>query len=220
MTTINQDSQTCAVCGTVVECLALGSTYSSGSPDLDLRLPEIPESTMNFWLQECPKCRFVNYNLRKATPNAASVLKSEKYQQLVADTKQPKLARKFACYAELNAQDHERAGFALLHSAWVCDDLGATTQAIAYRNQAADLLISLQPFDDNEKQAKLGATLVDVLRRALRFPEAKSLAETLLSYESVGSNKIIAEILDYQTRLCDAGDADCHTIADATGEGG
>jgi hypothetical protein len=219
MTTYYEQPQRCAVCGTVVQCRVLGSTNSFGSPDLDLRPAEMQRSTMNVWLQECPKCCFVNSNLENTTPNANAVLESSKYQQIAADTKHPDLARRFARYAELNAYDHEDAGVALIRSAWVCDDEGATALAIAYRSQTADLLLSLQPFEDNEERVTLATALVDVLRRALRFPEAKALATTVRSYKSVASNEIIASVLDYQTRLCDAKDTGCYSVSDANESG-
>lgn len=219
MTTYFKDPQTCAVCGDLVQCSVLGSTNSFGSPDLDLRPAEMERSTMDVWLQECPKCHFVNGNLEHALPNAKAVLASSEYQRIVGDTETPELARRFARYALLNADDSEKAGVALIRSAWVCDDDGATERAITYRSQAADLLSSLQPFEDDEERATLGIILVDVLRRALRFSQAKALAGTLLSLKSVSTNPIIGAVLDYQTRLCELRDAGCHTVADATETG-
>ncbi|MBM4120949.1 MAG: hypothetical protein FJ248_08655 [Nitrospira sp.] len=170
---------------------------------------------MGAWLQECPQCRFVNGNLEEAVPNAQAVLASIQYEQIVADTVMPELARKFARHALLNADDKEKAGLALLRSAWVCDDEGAVDGAITYRSQAADFLLSLQPFDDTEERATLGTALIDVLRRALRFSEAKALSATLLLLRSVSSNEIIGKVLQHQSRLCDSKNTDCHTVEDA-----
>ena len=212
MTTYFNQPQTCAVCGNRVECSVLGSTNSFGSPDLDLRPPEMQRSTMDTWLQECPNCGFVNGNLEHSTPNAKAVLESGKYREIVADADVPELARRFARYAELNADDREKAGIALIRSAWACDDEGNAEQAAAYRSRAADLLLSLQPFDDIEERTTLGTALVDVLRRASRFAEAQALARTLRGLESVSSNQIIGAVLDYQSRLCEARDTGCRTI--------
>ncbi|MES2791980.1 MAG: hypothetical protein V4719_20365 [Planctomycetota bacterium] len=215
MTMYLEEAQTCAVCGAVVQCEVLCSTNSFGSPDLDLRPAEMERSTMDVWLQECPKCLFVNDRLEHPTPNAKAILASSRYQQVIADTTVPELARKFARYATLNTEDIEKAGAALLHSAWVCDDEAATERAIAYRSQAADLLLSLQPFEDTEEQVTLGISVVDVLRRALRFSEAKTLARTLFALKCVSATQIMGEILEYQCRLCESGDAACYTVADA-----
>ncbi len=170
---------------------------------------------MGVWLQECPKCRFVNDNLNKMVPNAETILASKQYQQIVSDTEMPEVARKFARHALLYADDKETAGLALLRAAWVCDDKGPAHGAIAYRSQAADLLLSLQPFGDSEVWATLGTTLVDVLRRAIRFEEAKTLSASLRSLKSVASNEVIVMVLHHQAQLCDSRNTDCHTVEDA-----
>lgn len=215
MTTFFTATQTCAVCGASVSCAMLGSSSAFGSPDLDLRPAEMQRSTMSVWLQECPRCRYVSEDIEVASANAQAILASDPYQQLVADTKVPELARRFARQALLNASDREQAGRALLHAAWVCDDEGAVQDAIRYRCQAADVLGALQPFDDTNEGASLGAVLVDVLRRVQRFSEAKALSATLLALNSVSSHEPLAQVLGYQIQRCDAGDAECHTMDDA-----
>jgi len=204
------------MCGEDVDCHVLNSTNSFGSPDLDLRPPEMQRSTMDAWLQECPKCHFVNRNLTYSITNARAILESSRYQELIAKKRIPEVARKFACFALLNADDSEKAGEALVRSAWACDDAGAVEDAVAFRNQAADLLLSLQPFADNEDRVTLATALVDILRRASRFSDAQTLAMTLRSMKSVEANQIIGTVLDYQMRLCHSSDGRCYTIEDAT----
>ena len=215
MTTYRDEPQTCAICGKLVPCFVLDSTNSFGSPDLDLRPAEMERSTMDAWLHECPQCRYVNGDLEQSMPNAKTIVESSEYQQIANDAQIPQTARKFACFALLNADDINTSGIALIRSAWVCDDEGCSDRAVAYRSQAANLLLSMQPPEFDEHVESLATALVDVLRRALRFSEAKELAETLLSLQTESANETIGVILRYQCRLCESKDAACYTVADA-----
>ena len=60
MTTMFRQKYKCAVCGTEKEFYGIASTNSFGSPDLDLRPPEMQRSTMGQWIQQCPKCGYVS----------------------------------------------------------------------------------------------------------------------------------------------------------------
>jgi ribosomal protein L37E len=59
MTTYTRKEVTCANCGAQSSHATLGSTNEFGSPDLDLRPPQMMRATMNAWLQECPACGLV-----------------------------------------------------------------------------------------------------------------------------------------------------------------
>ncbi len=225
MTTLRFLDQSCAVCGTQVRCSVLGSTNAFGSPDLDLRPPEMQRSTMSYWLQECSACGFVNADLAEAITGAAGVLASPEYQAVLTDEACPPLARRFARFALLRAEDLATAGLALVHAAWACDDGRAAGRAAAYRSRAADLLSSLPPPDetaeDDEARASQGVRVVDLLRRAGRFAEARALAARLADRPSLASQAVVGAVLRYQQRLIGAGDAGRHTIQEAmAGEGG
>lgn len=61
------------------------------------------------------------------------------------------------------------------------------------------------------------AILVDLLRRAAALDEAAGVVDQ--AGESF-SEEIFAQMLNYQKELIEAGDLDCHTIAEALGDSG
>jgi hypothetical protein len=61
------------------------------------------------------------------------------------------------------------------------------------------------------------AILVDLLRRAAALDEAAKVVDQ--AGESF-SEEVLAQMLNYQNELIEAGDIDCHTIAEALGDGG
>jgi hypothetical protein len=212
MTTYVTETQTCGVCGAAVECTVLGSTNAFGSPDLDLRPPPMQRSTMPQWLQECPTCGYVNGDLSQTIDGARQTIESAPYIELMAQSKVPELARRFGRFALLQQADPASAGFALLRAAWACDDEQQSEQARSFRNQAADLLLTLQPFSDDEEQATIGTVLVDVLRRAERFSEAIELATALQTFAAVQQAPVILAVLQFQCGLCQNHDIACHTV--------
>src|SRR5262245_66304931 len=77
MTSYHPRQVTCSVCGTSSRQDILTSTNIVGSPDLDLRPPEMKRSTMDAWLQECPNCGFVSGNLAEAERGSRKILSTE-----------------------------------------------------------------------------------------------------------------------------------------------
>lgn len=214
MTSYGTATQTCSVCGAAVECTVLMSTNAFGSPDLDLRPPEMERSTISELLHECPQCGYINGNLSNTIEGAKETIESDRYQAIAADAELPEVASRFARFSLLHGADPEAAALALLRAAWVCDDADSTKQAKSFRNQAADILLTLQPFSDSEEQTTIATVLVDILRRAERFEEARSLAASLQEFDGLAANDIVQSVLTYQIRLCDEHDTDCHTVAD------
>ena len=185
MTTWHEEMQKCCLCGSENECSVLGSTNTMGSPDLDLRPAQMERGTMHGWFQECESCHYVSVDLTQASDNARSIVESDDYQALIGNSDLPPIARRFALCSLLNAHDREIAGTALLRAAWVCDDEENSDQAKSFRNQAADTLKKLQPFENSEEHATLATMLIDVFRRAERFEEATKLANQLLKFKAV-----------------------------------
>ena len=219
MTTYGKDTQTCANCGAAVECTVLNSTNSFGSPDLDLRPAEMQRSTMHCWLQQCPECGYIAGDLADSIEGAGDIVGSDAYQDVLKNPDLPELARMFEGFSKLQHADPESSAMALIRAAWVCDDASHLSQAKTYRNQAAELLLPLQPVADDENNTTLAAILVDVLRRAERFHESKELATSLLPYQTVKANEILSSVLVYQCGLCDGRDTHCHTVADSNSAG-
>ena len=215
MTTYLQQIQVCCLCGTENACTVLGSTNSMGSPDLDLRPPPMERDTMKEWFQECKSCRYVSVDLALEMKNAQSIVDSDEYQALLADSELPEIARRFALCALLNSHDRCIAGTALLRSAWVCDDEAQADLAKSFRSQSADMLKKLQPFEDDEEQATVGTMLIDVLRRSERFDEAAKMANQLLKFKAVKRSDVMMAVVKYQLTLCESGSSVCHQIEEA-----
>ncbi len=215
MTTYLEQQQTCCLCGTENDCSVLGSTNSMGSPDLDLRPAPMERQTMHAWFQECKSCHYVSVDLAAESDNARTIVDSQDYQSLLANSDQPEVARRFALCSLLNAHDREIAGTALLRAAWVCDDEAKAELAKSYRSQSADTLKQLQPFEDSEEQATIGTMLVDVLRRAERFEESIKLARQLLKFKAIKRSDVMMAVVKYQLSLCESGDSTCQLVQDA-----
>ena len=94
MTTMFKQKVRCSVCGEESEHLAIGSTNAFGSPDLDLRPPEMQRSTMPHWVQECPKCGYVACVISDKCPVSAEFLKSEEYLSCGRISFESRLAKK------------------------------------------------------------------------------------------------------------------------------
>ena len=174
---------------------------------------------MDCWLQECCECGYVNSDLFDAIDDARRIVESDSYGALRFESPCPELARRFERYSLMQHADPESAAVALLSAAWVCEDAEDVERASKYRDQSAELLLKLQPCRDEEESTTLATALVDVLHRAERFDEARVLASSLLSFDTVKSNEIIASVLQFQCQLCDKHDTGCHTVADCAEAG-
>jgi hypothetical protein len=212
VTSYATESRKCSNCGQEVELRLLLSTSTFGSPDLDLRPPKMGRSTMRDWLQECLQCGYVNDDIRKPTGGAGSVLTSAAFVELAQDDSLPELARRFARYSLLQSANPRVAGIALIRAAWACDDANQPEEAKGFRSRAADTLLPLHASPDGEDTTTLATILVDVLRRAERFGEAKDLARSLQSHTTVQSNELMLSVLDFQISLCEAGDVASHIL--------
>jgi hypothetical protein len=219
MTTFEAQKQTCGVCGVTVETNILTSTNEFGSPDLDLRPPEMKRSTMIFWLNECPSCHYVAPDITKAPENVLDVLKSPEYQEYLSNVSIPDLANKFIRNSLLLKDDTEKCGMSKLHAAWICDDKNLPDLASKLRSDSADVLFALRPLHDNEENMTIGAILVDVLRRSGRFNEAIEIIQELTNLSIVKSHDIVPQVLDFQMNLCETKDQNNYKISDALDTG-
>jgi hypothetical protein len=213
MTTMFQQSTTCARCQQASDQTVLGSTNSFGSPDLDLRPPEMKRSTMHTWVQQCPHCQYVARRLEEANGNLAFV-GSPEYQAVLNDVRFPQLARLFRTLAYLSSTtDPTATGYAYLHAAWDCDDRRNVTGATECRQQAAECFAPSKPFEDTESGATTGAMLVDILRRATLFEAAASTCQELLQLKSCAG--ILKQVVEFQQQLIAAQDTNGHTVEEA-----
>ena len=210
MTTMRKEKCKCAMCGAENEYNVIMSTNTFGSPDLDLRPPEMQRSTMSLWVQECNQCGYVSAEIADKTKIAPEFLKSEEYVSCSGIKFKSKLAARFYKYYLLNNsgnKNKEKAFFAVLHAAWACDDADDYDNANKCRTIALSLHPTL-PQDENFRVMKM-----DLLRRSGQF---EALSKEYSSVEF--SQDILNQIAKFQLRKAAEGDRSCYTVANAVEE--
>lgn len=218
MTTIFGKEIECAVCGSKNEFSVIGSTNAMGSPDLDLRPPEMQRSTIDTWIQECSECGYCFEDVSELVSNAAEIITSDKYEMLGTDRSFPKLARQFLKYACL-VEGENRLDSAMAHlwAAWVCDDEDRkSAEARVCREMAMLDMSCLLPHPDSEEGVSNAAIHIDMLRRTEKYSEAVNMIEKLLDYQSL--NDVVRAVLEFQLDRCSKSDNKCYTVADAYNE--
>jgi hypothetical protein len=216
MTTYSTRQASCAVCGHTSHTSCLDSTNSIGSPDLDLRPPEMRRSTIDSWIQRCPHCDYCAPNIERDEFQSAARISDPLYVETLEDLALPAKAREFLCWSLIAASAHkfDAAAWARINAAWICDDAGDPTAATKCRSLAIDSIEIGEVFGQalaTQTGADV-AIVVDLLRRCGRFDEARSRVRHAL--ESV-KDQTVRDVLHFQMHLCDSGDRNCHTIAQA-----
>ena len=125
----------CSVCGAEHTYVVLGSTNQFGSPDLDLRPPQMARSTMGLWVHKCPECGYVSCMVSDPTTVTREFLESEEYRTCGGIGFSSYLAARFykdylICLEEKKIRE---AFLAVLHAAWECDDEGDDMNAARCR---------------------------------------------------------------------------------------
>ncbi len=224
MTTMFEQSRKCAVCGAEETYYEIGSTNSFGSPDLDLRPPQMQRGTMGEWIQECPACGYVSGTIENDPGKVTEKwLKSKAYTRSDGINFRSGLADRFYKFYKISLlnENTERAFFALLHAAWACDDCEDTANAVRCRSMAIPLLnrVTEGPAsgqgdpeedgcgDDSDEKDNLLLIKADLLRRSGQF-------ETLLSeYASRHfKNEIMNKVLAFQLAKAAEKDTACYTV--------
>lgn len=214
-TTLGRTEATCTVCSAKSEQTVIGSTNAFGAPDLDLRPPEMQRSTMTFWVQECPHCGYCADDLGQPRPEAAAVVKSAAYQAQLKNPQFPPLANRFLCSMLVadKAGLHEPAIRSAHCAAWACDDANKTAESTHARTAALERLRKLKSagksiYDQKGTDAVL---LADLARRSGDFVAAVASAREGLA---LAPEAIVAAVLEFEIRLAEQKDAQCHTLAE------
>lgn len=192
----------CPICKTNFEISALMSTNTTGSPDLDLRPPEMVRSTMDTWVHECPSCKYVAVNFKQNPSVTRKFIESEFYQDCDGFNFENPLSRRFYRQHLLEAYNFEKF-HALLHCAWACDDRNDLENARLIRNRCLEILKNLD-LDENLEIQK-----ADILRRSGNF------AQLIREYENKTYSKdILNRIKDFQIEKSRLEDDGCYTVSD------
>ena len=210
MSTFMDVKQKCSVCGKKSAQNIITSTNSFGSPDLDLRPPEMKRSTMPLWIHECPTCGYVAEDLSDRTAASEPWLAREPYVTCDGIPFASELAKRFYrryLIAVLDT-DTDAAYAAARNAAWASDDVGDEKSATLCRNLAAKELARL--IEERPKRCELRVCLCDILRRAGRFDEAIAVAR-----EAKTSEEILKKILAFEIARAEEHSTACYTVADA-----
>lgn len=207
MSTFVNETVKCCKCGKENSVAAIASTNSFGSPDLDLRPPEMQRSTMGLWLHECTECGYVNPTISDDNGIEKDFLSSTKYTECDGVNFENKLATKFYKFylSMLEMKNIEDAYIALLHTAWCCDDRDDAVNAKKCRLKMTELFKEFSVESQNNENNI--ARHADVMRRAGLFDE---VINTFSDFKS--SETIIQDVIQYQLKLSKEKDDSCHRV--------
>ena len=208
MSTPMKVSCKCFVCNHESNQTVLASTNRFGSPDLDLRPPEMERSTMHWWIQECPYCGYVAPRIKDKTTVDKSFLESEEYIGCSNYEFKSSLAKQFYKQYLINAADknHRSAFHSALRAAWCCDDAIDCELAIVCRKLA---LSEIDHFIDENKKEKdtLLVMKSDLLRRSEMFDEV------IESYNPLDfKEELLQKIIEFQIKKSKEKDASCYRV--------
>lgn len=209
MSTFMEATQKCRVCGKKSTQRVISSTNSFGSPDLDLRPPEMKRGTMPFWVHECPSCGYVADDLSDGTIADELWLACDGYTKCDGIPFASELAKRFYrryLIAVLDT-DTDAAYAAARNAAWASDDVGDEKSATVCRNLAAKELARL--IEKRPAVCELRICLCDILRRAGRFDEAIAAAR-----EAKTSEEFLQKILAFEIARAEEHSTACYTVAD------
>ncbi len=212
MSTFENRMITCAICGTETEFHVVTSTNTFGSPDLDLRPPEMKRSTMDLWVQECPNCGYVSKSVSDKCDIEEAFLKSKEYRSCDKIWFSSNLARRFYRQYMINARtgNPEDAFYAMIHAAWACDDNKDKKNAIFCRKIAVSRGEKLMETCQGEDRDTIFVTISDLLRRSRQFNRlikeysGRELDEDLLN-----------TIISFEIERARNKDCTCYTVEDA-----
>jgi len=207
MSTFMRNQTKCCKCGSECKVTILSSTNAMGSPDLDLRPPEMQRSTMHLWLQSCPDCDYVNTEIDKDNGISREFLEIQNYTNCDDIKFKNPLAYKFYKYYRITYEikDFEAAYNALLHTAWCCDDADDIENGKKCRLMLIEIF---EKFPAALKQNEnIMARHADVVRRAGLFD---SVIEKYSKYSV--SEPIVDKVIKFQVELSKKKDASCHRV--------
>lgn len=204
----------CRVCGAISQQTRLASTNAFGSPDLDLRPPQMKRSTMFAWLEECPECGYVAADLADPCAAPASFLQTDAYKTCFGSNFASDLAPRFyrAYMLAAHASDIRQAMQYALETAWLCDDHNDADNARHCRTIAANYMDLLR--QDSPEDETLMVMHLDILRRAGRFDDVLAV-HSLMNVHQVPD--LIAKLIAFEVEKAKQHDDACYTVAQAAG---
>ena len=204
----------CRVCRETSPHHILTSTNAFGSPDLDLRPPQMKRGTMPFWVQKCPNCGYVASSIDEGTRATREFLESDSYKSAGGRNFKSPLAVKFyqqylICVLDGKTED---AFYAALHAAWACDDSHDRENAKFCRNLALEKIGTL--LEGKRDHETFTLLKCDLLRRTGRFEEL------IAEYSEVTlKDKLLNKLLAFQIERAKDEDTSRYTVHEAANGG-
>jgi len=202
MTTFFGSEKKCGCCGKNVSVTELGSTNACGSPDLDLRPPEMQRSAIMRSIQYCDYCGYAAWDLEECIPQTDKL--KEILSESIDDCDDAQIFERAAKIAQLNG-DEENVIFLYLCAAWCADDEKNTQQSVLMRKKILEIC-NWSAIVNPERLLQL----IDIARRAGEFETAGKLLEQFSKCEL--EEPLLKKIAEFQKRLLDANDVSCYTI--------
>lgn len=213
MTTFFKVKKKCALCGAESTFEVIGSTNSFGSPDLDLRPPEMMRSTIDHAVEVCPECGYTARDVEEETKVKPEMMKVPAWKTFDGIPFKDELSKNFYhAYLLAAAVDDTETAFTMLrNAAWVSDDEKNAEAALACRKKAIPFLNQMiEKEEEREKRLTLEVVRADLLRRAEMFEEV----EKLYANWSTG-DKLLNQIIKFQRRMAKMKNTECFTVQDA-----
>ena len=206
MTTLFNSLKECGCCGNTISVTAVGSTNAFGSPDLDLRPPEMKRSALLMSIQYCGHCGYAAWDLEE------SITQTDELKQLLSEdldkNDKSQIFERAAQIARINGSDGMDTFFLYLCAAWCADDKGDTQRAVLMRKKS----LEASHWTAVRKPEKL-LRLIDVARRAGEFETACRLLERFDRCKV--SEPLLKQIACFQKQLLDNEDVSCYTVQEA-----
>jgi len=215
MTNIVPATKKCIMCGKESKHYILLSTCIFDPPDLDTRPSEMSRGTMEEWIQVCPHCGYVSYDLEKIPEylfreGIEVVMKSKEYKtgKPFNFTRNEKLAKNFYRFYLIHkyADELEEAFSDIRCAAWDCDDNNDYANASALRKLGMEIMDKI--FEDmDDKRSNYLLSRADFLRRTGQF-DAVIKEFTNIKFKKELYNEIIA----FQIAKAKEKDTRCYTV--------
>lgn len=210
MTCIRRDVKICSVCGAESEHPLLLSTNTfGGGPDLDGRPGEMMRSTMGTWVQKCPVCGVVAYDLEQESPVTEKWLKQKSYRTCDGIRFKSALAKQFYRHYKILAfaGDYEATFHEILCAAWACDDIGDNKNAQHCRLLALDAL--KRRMEEPNFAEELWVIKADLLRRTEQFEKVMELRDSVSL-----SNEFLNRLLSFEAEKAQKNSSACYCTDD------
>ena len=171
MSSVTNIESVCAICGAKKDYPLLTSIHHSGNDDLDLRPGGIHRGSMFAWVQECPSCGYISENISDPSSVTKHWLRLKKFRSCDGIRFKSEMARTFFKKHMIDMEDGNKKGafFALVHTAWLCDDANDPVNADQCRKRAIILADKLLCDDDEGEKIRL--IRMDLMRRAGCFKQ-------------------------------------------------